>query len=144
MSQTIFEKNRPSDAEVAASVANSKLGSFWLDDVEQRPALPSLMSARSTDLAIVGGGYLGLWTAVLAKERSPSRRVTLLEAHRTGHAASGRNGGFCEASITHGRRVAGGPRRSAPWLPGEPGGSRQGARLEQACGDVGGRHRLAP
>lgn len=104
MSPTIFEKNRPSDRAVAASLKSTKLGSFWLDDVDQRSTLPSFVSGGSTDLAIVGGGYLGLWTAILAKERHPSRRVTLLEAHRTGHAASGRNGGFCEASITHGQR----------------------------------------
>ena len=51
---------------------------------------------------VVGGGYLGLWTALLAKEREPGRDVLLLEAGRCGDAASGRNGGFCEASLTHG------------------------------------------
>jgi glycine/D-amino acid oxidase-like deaminating enzyme len=56
----------------------------------------------AVDLAIVGGGYLGLWTAILAKERMPDRSVVLLEGHRVGWAASGRNGGFCEASLTHG------------------------------------------
>ena len=50
----------------------------------------------------MGGGYLGLWTALLAKERDPERDVLLLEAATCGHAASGRNGGFCEASLTHG------------------------------------------
>ncbi len=50
----------------------------------------------------MGGGYLGLWTALLAKERDPDREVLLLEATTCGHAASGRNGGFCEASLTHG------------------------------------------
>jgi glycine/D-amino acid oxidase-like deaminating enzyme len=52
---------------------------------------------------VVGGGYSGLWTAVLAKERDPSRDVVLLEARRIGWAASGRNGGFCSASLTHGK-----------------------------------------
>ena len=55
------------------------------------------------DLAIVGGGYTGLWTAVLAKQRNPDARVMLVEAKSIGWAASGRNGGFCEASLTHGR-----------------------------------------
>ena len=50
----------------------------------------------------MGGGYLGLWTALLAKERDRERDVLLLEAATCGHAASGRNGGFCEASLTHG------------------------------------------
>ncbi len=51
---------------------------------------------------MVGGGYSGLWTALLAKERDPSRDVVLLEGDRIGWAASGRNGGFCAASLTHG------------------------------------------
>ena len=51
---------------------------------------------------MVGGGYSGLWTALLAKEGSPGRDVLLLEGGRIGWAASGRNGGFCDASLTHG------------------------------------------
>jgi glycine/D-amino acid oxidase-like deaminating enzyme len=54
------------------------------------------------DLTVVGGGYTGLWTALLAKTAEPGREVVLLEADRCGWAASGRNGGFCAASLTHG------------------------------------------
>ena len=43
-----------------------------------------------------------MWTALLAKERDPAREVVVLEARTAGHAASGRNGGFCSASLTHG------------------------------------------
>jgi glycine/D-amino acid oxidase-like deaminating enzyme len=50
----------------------------------------------------VGGGFTGLWTALLARERDPSLDVVLLEARTAGWAASGRNGGFCSASLTHG------------------------------------------
>lgn len=57
---------------------------------------------RFGDLVVVGGGYCGLWTALLAKERDPGRDVVLLEAREVGWAASGRNGGFCAASLTHG------------------------------------------
>ena len=67
-----------------------------------RPALPALTGRDDADLVVVGGGYLGLWTALLAKERDPDRDVLLLEGATCGHAASGRNGGFCEASLTHG------------------------------------------
>ena len=63
---------------------------------------PSLRGETRADLAVVGGGYTGLWTAVRAKQRDPGRRVVLLEGERLGWAASGRNGGFCDASITHG------------------------------------------
>jgi len=53
---------------------------------------------ESCDLCIVGGGYTGLWTAIIAKERDPSRDVVLIDAHEVGSAASGRNGGFIESS----------------------------------------------
>jgi glycine/D-amino acid oxidase-like deaminating enzyme len=43
---------------------------------------------------VVGGGFTGLWTALLAKESFPDRSVVLAEGHRVGWAASGRNGGF--------------------------------------------------
>jgi glycine/D-amino acid oxidase-like deaminating enzyme len=75
---------------------------FWLD---QRPGLQpcaALRGPESADLAVVGGGFSGLWTALIAKEREPERDVVLLEARTIGWAASGRNGGFCAASITHG------------------------------------------
>ena len=51
---------------------------------------------------MVGAGYSGLWTALIAKERDPSLDVVVLEAGTAGWAASGRNGGFCSASLTHG------------------------------------------
>ena len=75
---------------------------YWLDDPARPLAAASLAGPDSADLVVVGGGYLGLWTALLAKQRDPERDVLLLEAATCGHAASGRNGGFCEASLTHG------------------------------------------
>ena len=51
---------------------------------------------------MIGGGFSGLWTALLAKEANPGRSVVLIEGNRVGWAASGRNGGFCDASLTHG------------------------------------------
>ena len=53
----------------------------------------------SCELAIVGGGFTGLWGALLA---APDHDVVLLEGDRCGWGASGRNGGFAEASLTHG------------------------------------------
>jgi len=53
-------------------------------------------------LAIVGGGFTGLWAAVQAKEALPDRNVVLIEADRVAQGASGRNGGFSESSLTHG------------------------------------------
>ncbi len=101
MHTTVFERQRPPASLIDASLSQSRNAVFWLEDLE-RPLHPTLRGERTADLVIVGGGYTGLWTAVRAKERDPGRRVVVVEARRIGWAASGRNGGFCEASLTHG------------------------------------------
>jgi NADPH-dependent 2,4-dienoyl-CoA reductase/sulfur reductase-like enzyme len=73
---------------------------FWLDDPEAPEPAPHLTGHTDCDLAVVGGGFTGLWSALLAKERNPALDVVIIEARRTAEAASGRNGGFCDASIT--------------------------------------------
>jgi glycine/D-amino acid oxidase-like deaminating enzyme len=75
---------------------------FWLDDPAAPPAAPRLDGRTECDLAVVGGGFTGLWSALLAKQRQPSLDVVVLEGRRAAAAASGRNGGFCDASLTHG------------------------------------------
>lgn len=75
---------------------------FWLDRPERPVARPALERDAETDLAIVGGGFTGLWTALHAKRREPGRDVLLLEGSRIGEGASGRNGGFADASLCHG------------------------------------------
>ncbi|MFE9856883.1 NAD(P)/FAD-dependent oxidoreductase [Streptomyces sp. NPDC005780] len=86
----------------AQSLADAKPVSFWLDDPGRPEALGALTGDEHCDLLVIGGGYSGLWTALLAKEREPERDVVLIEGRETGWAASGRNGGFCAASLTHG------------------------------------------
>jgi glycine/D-amino acid oxidase-like deaminating enzyme len=88
--------------ESAHSLADVQYTSFWLADPGRPEALPALTGDTSCDLLVVGGGYTGLWTALVAKERDPSRDVVLVEGQEIGWAASGRNGGFCAASLTHG------------------------------------------
>jgi glycine/D-amino acid oxidase-like deaminating enzyme len=85
-----------------ASLVDAAPLSFWLDDPTAPTSGPQVVGRISADLAIVGGGYTGLWTALLAKSADPGRDVVVLEADRCGWAASGRNGGFCAASLTHG------------------------------------------
>jgi len=75
---------------------------FWLDDPAAPPPLPHLAGNTTCDLAVVGAGFTGLWCAYLAKQRQPSLDVVVVEARHTAAAASGRNGGFCDASLTHG------------------------------------------
>jgi len=72
--------------------------SFWhdsvADDLSPRTALAGDTTA---DVAIVGGGLTGLWTAYYLLERDPTLRVAVLEKHIAGFGASGRNGGWCSA-----------------------------------------------
>src|SRR5215468_2662588 len=75
---------------------------YWLDQPGRPPPEPPLNRATAAGLAVIGGGFTGLWTALLAKERDPAADVVLLEGRAIGWAASGRNGGFCAASLTHG------------------------------------------
>ncbi|MDX6377544.1 MAG: hypothetical protein QOE98_1847, partial [Gaiellaceae bacterium] len=75
---------------------------YWLDRADAPAPTASLVGAAEADLLIVGGGFTGLWAAIQALQDAPSRDVMLLEGDRVGWGASGRNGGFLEASITHG------------------------------------------
>jgi glycine/D-amino acid oxidase-like deaminating enzyme len=62
------------------------------DDLSPRPALPGSLDA---DVAIVGAGFTGLWTAHSLLRADPGIRVVVLEAEVAGFGASGRNGGWC-------------------------------------------------
>ena len=63
---------------------------------------PPLAGRTDADVVIVGGGFTGLWTAIQLTDTDPGLRIELLEQETVGFGASGRNGGFCEASLTHG------------------------------------------
>ncbi|MEU5878246.1 FAD-dependent oxidoreductase [Spirillospora sp. NPDC047279] len=84
------------------ALAEAEPTTYWLQDTDRPEAAAALVGRVTCDLAVVGGGYTGLWAALRAKERDPSLDVVVLEADRVGAAASGRNGGFCAASLTHG------------------------------------------
>ena len=77
-------------------------GSYWFTTGDPGPARPSAAGHSVVDVAVVGAGFTGLWAAIRLLETAPSLRVAVLEADRVGAGASGRNGGFCAASLTHG------------------------------------------
>jgi|SoiMethySBSTD1v2_1073268.scaffolds.fasta_scaffold297649_1 glycine/D-amino acid oxidase-like deaminating enzyme len=74
--------------------------SFWLETLGDPCApRPGLTGDLQADVAIVGAGYTGLWTAYYLTELDPWLRVVVLEAEIAGFGASGRNGGWCSASL---------------------------------------------
>ena len=75
---------------------------YWLDAHPAPEPRAPVTGDTACDLAIVGGGFTGLWAALIAKEREPDRDVLVLEAEHVAFGASGRNGGFAEHSLTHG------------------------------------------
>jgi glycine/D-amino acid oxidase-like deaminating enzyme len=89
-------------AAAPAALAGARPVPYWLDQPGRPAPEPPLNRATAAGLAVIGGGFTGLWTALLAKERDPATDVVLLEGRSIGWAASGRNGGFCAASLTHG------------------------------------------
>ena len=98
--------SRSKRGRIRESLAGAKTMPVWLDDPEAPEPREPLKSHRTFDLAVVGGGFHGLWTALVAKERQPELRVCVLEAEVCGGAASGRNGGFAASTLTHGAAVA--------------------------------------
>ncbi len=76
-----------------AGVRHTRYG-WWLEEAGPVEPAPSLQGDTSTDVVVVGAGYLGLWTAWQLKRLEPGIDVTVLDAGLAGHGPSGRNGGF--------------------------------------------------
>ncbi len=80
--------------------------SLWLDGVpESLEPRPSLRGEQSCDIAIVGAGFGGLWTAYYLKLRQPDARIAVVEREVAGFGAAGRNGGWVSAGIAGSSRV---------------------------------------
>src|SRR5690606_33077870 len=82
----------------SSGVPGYRVLSFWHDTVPD-PLSPRdpLPGDTDVDVAIVGAGYTGLWTAAYLAAADPSLRIAVLEKEIAGFGASGRNGGWCSA-----------------------------------------------
>jgi glycine/D-amino acid oxidase-like deaminating enzyme len=89
------------DASVRVDGDPSGPVSYWLRG-ETPPAGPPLLEDAAADVLVIGAGFTGLWSALALTETDPSLDIVVLEAQTVAFGASGRNGGFCEASLTHG------------------------------------------
>ncbi len=119
----------------AAALAGASGVPVWLDTPDRPARRTPLDGDLVVDLAVVGGGLTGLWGAVLAAEEAPARTVAVLEGADLGWAASGRNGGFCAASLTHG--LSNGVSR---WPDEMPTLLRMGSENLDAIEDTVARH----
>ncbi len=90
---------------IVNTVSTATKGAMWLDrldpPVKARPSLTALGADAPTevDVAIVGGGYSGLWTAYYLAKNNPALSILVIEREFCGFGASGRNGGWCEGMI---------------------------------------------
>lgn len=73
--------------------------SFWHDSLGAAALAPRapLVGDQDADVAIIGGGLTGLWTAWYLRQREPRAKIIVLEKEIAGYGASGRNGGWCSA-----------------------------------------------
>lgn len=76
--------------------------SFWLDNPDRPKAKPPVDHDIEADLVIIGAGFTGLWSALEAALENPQWKIVVLEGDRIASGATGRNGGFVAASLTHG------------------------------------------
>ncbi|WP_419710630.1 NAD(P)/FAD-dependent oxidoreductase [Pseudomonas sp. NFX224] len=74
--------------------------SLWMDQLDE-PLLarPALEQDLDIDVAIIGAGYTGLWTAYYLKRQSPELNIAIIEAQTAGFGASGRNGGWLMGNL---------------------------------------------
>src|SRR3954447_3942477 len=77
-----------------------ELGFWWRSLAAAAPRRPALEAPTEADVAIVGAGYTGLWTAYYLKRADPALRVVVLEREFAGYGASGRNGGWVAGAVS--------------------------------------------
>lgn len=97
-------------------MVSKDLNSLWRDAaINDAAPREKLSSDIETDVAIIGAGFSGLWTAYYLKKLMPNSRIVIIDANEVGFGASGRNGGWCsgfmpnsidELAELHGREAA--------------------------------------
>ncbi|QLC73924.1 FAD-dependent oxidoreductase [Pseudomonas sp. LPB0260] len=82
--------------------------SLWMEQADPpAPTRAALAGSLEVDVAIIGAGYTGLWTAYYLKRQAPTLRIALLEAEYAGFGASGRNGGWLLGGLLGEERLLG-------------------------------------
>jgi len=105
--------------------------SLWLDQLDgPLTARPALAGDTDVDVAIVGGGYTGLWTAYSLLQADPTIRVLVIERQVVGFGASGRNGGWCVGELA-------GELAGAIQLGGRDGGVRMMRAVMDTVDEIG-------
>ena len=95
-------RSRPATIRQVTEPDPSTAISYWLAASPPDPPRAAVRADLDADVAIIGAGFTGLWTAIALTDTDPALRVVVLEQETVGFGASGRNGGFCQASLTHG------------------------------------------
>ena len=88
--------------QIKEALKDAKPQPLWHDPSIMPTPQPSLKGDVNCELLIVGGGFTGLWAALQLKERKPDADVVLIDQTFVGDGASGRCGGFLNASLAHG------------------------------------------
>jgi glycine/D-amino acid oxidase-like deaminating enzyme len=79
---------------------------YWLATREERTAEPKLQGRQQCEVAIVGAGFTGLWTAHFLRQLQPILDIAIVEQSVCGYGASGRNAGIISSSIDHSHSLA--------------------------------------
>lgn len=128
-------RKHPTDGRWIASCGMDETSlrskSLWLEQLDAPlTARPSLEGDVDVDVAIVGGGYTGLWTAYSILRADPSVRVLVIEREVVGFGASGRNGGWCVGALA-------GELHGAVELGGRDGGIRMVRAAMDTVDEIG-------
>lgn len=102
MSGSDMSFSNDASPHVLPSLADIRETPYWLDDEDAPQDKSRVVGSLEADLLIIGAGFTGLWAAIEAITHDPKLNVVVVEGGAIAHGASGLNGGFVAASLTHG------------------------------------------